>query len=221
MKDQLEGLGDKVDRWANLIVNRYLHMRLVWKAFSGTIWSTITYPLPVMMLTEDQGECLTKKLYRKLLPSMGVNHNFPWAYLNVSKIFREMGPSEIMFGQMIDVVGYCMMHWTSDTLTGEAMRYSAEQVQIEIGMGTPFVQIPFKSLLRGQMTWSKKMRKNLGILEIELLSCDLPSLLLQREGGTYITEEFTGLYGMDKRKMRRLNCVRLSMEIYVMSDLAT
>ena len=29
MKDKLEELGGKVDRWANLIVNGYLHRRLL------------------------------------------------------------------------------------------------------------------------------------------------------------------------------------------------
>ena len=52
-KDQLEELGGKSDRWVNLIVNRYLHRRLVWKAFWGKMWLTIVYPLPVTTLTED------------------------------------------------------------------------------------------------------------------------------------------------------------------------
>ena len=80
MKDQLEDLGSKVERWANLIVNGYLHRIFVWKALWGTIWSTIAYPLPVMVLTEYQVEWLTKELYSKLLPAMGVNRNFPRAY---------------------------------------------------------------------------------------------------------------------------------------------
>ena len=36
------------------------------------------------------------------------------------------------------------MRGTSDKLTGEAMRASEEQVQIEIGMGKPFIQITFE-----------------------------------------------------------------------------
>ena len=77
-------ISSKVDRWANLIVNSYLHRRLVWKAIRGTTWRTITYPFPVMMLTEDQGEGLTKELYRKLLLTMGVNRNFPRTYRHAS-----------------------------------------------------------------------------------------------------------------------------------------
>ena len=55
IKYQLEELGVKVDRRVNLILNGYLHRRLVWKAFWGTIWFTIAYPLPLIMLTEEQG----------------------------------------------------------------------------------------------------------------------------------------------------------------------
>ena len=114
------------------------------------------------------------------------------------------------------------MHGKSYTLIGKAMRDSAEKVQMGIGMGTPFVQITFNKL----GTWTTKtrlnmMRKNLGSLEIKLLRLDLPSLLMQREGDTCIMADFAGLYDMDKRTMRRLNQICLSMEIYTMSDLAT
>ena len=49
-----------------------------------------------------------------------------------------------MIEHTIDMVSYCVMHGTSDTLTGEAMRASAEHVKIEKGMGTPFIQLPFE-----------------------------------------------------------------------------
>ena len=65
------------------------------------------------------------------------------------------------------------------------------------------------------------MWKNLGSLEIQLLWSDLPSLPLHIQGDTYIMAEFAVLYDMDKRTMRRLNQLFLSMEIYTMSDLAT
>ena len=91
MKYELEEIGDKLDRWVNLIVNRYLHRRLVWNALWENIWCTIAYPLPVMTLTEEQGEWLTKELYTKLLPAMVVNRNFHRAYLHASKISQGMG----------------------------------------------------------------------------------------------------------------------------------
>ena len=84
-KYQLEELRDKVEIWVNLIFNGYLHRRLVWKAFWGAIWSTVVYPLPVTTLTEEQGEWITKELYRKSLPEIGVNRIFPWAYCRASK----------------------------------------------------------------------------------------------------------------------------------------
>ena len=65
------------------------------------------------------------------------------------------------------------------------------------------------------------MWNNLGRLEIELLWLELLSLPLQIEWGTYTMTEFAGLYDMDNRTMRILNRVRLSMEIYAMSDLTT
>ena len=93
---------------------------------------------------------------------------------------------------------------------------------MEIVMGKTFVQLTldnFGTWTTG--TWLKMMWKNLGILEIELLRRDIPSLTLQIERDTYIMVEFSSLYDMDKRTIGRLDCVRLSMDIYAMSDLAT
>ena len=84
-----------MDIWDNLVMNGYLHRISVWKALWGTIWSKIVYPLPVMTITEDQGEWLTKELYRKLLPELGVHSNFPRAYCHASKMFQGMGLPEI------------------------------------------------------------------------------------------------------------------------------
>ena len=102
------------------------------------------------------------------------------------------------------------------------MRASTEKVQTEIGMGTPFVKLPFEKF--GTFTNQKLLKimwKNLGSLEKELLWRDLPSLPLQREGDTYIMADFSSLYDMYKRTISRLKQVRLSMKIYAMSDLTT
>ena len=61
----------------------------------------------------------------------------------------------------------------------EAMRASEEQVHMEIVMGISFVQLSFEKFGMWTIkTWLEKMWNNLGILEIELLWSDLPSLTL-------------------------------------------
>ena len=71
------------------------------------------------------------------------------------------------------------------------MRALAEQVQMEIGMGTSFGQLHFEEFGTWKTeTWLKTMWKNLVGLDIDLLWRYLPSLPLQREGCTYIMEGF-------------------------------
>jgi hypothetical protein len=41
------------------------------------VWPSVHYPLPVMMITEEESETITKKLYTQLIPSGGANRNFP------------------------------------------------------------------------------------------------------------------------------------------------
>ena len=111
-----------MDRWANLTVNGYLHRILVWKALWGEIWRTIAKLLPLLKLTEKQGECFTKELYRNLLLEMVFSRNFSRAYCHASKIFHWVDLQEIKVEQTISMTSYCMMHGTSDTLMGEEMR---------------------------------------------------------------------------------------------------
>ena len=132
-------------------------------------------------VNRESGRESHKEIYRKLLLVMVVNRNYPLAYCHVSKMFQGMSLQEIMIKQKITMVSYCMMHGTSDTLTGEEMRALAEQVHMEIGMGTPFIQPPFKKF--GMWTTKlllKTMWKNQGGLEIELLWNDILSLFLNR-----------------------------------------
>ena len=75
-----------------------------------------------MMSSEEQVEWLTNELYSKLLTEMGVNRNFHRAYRHASKMFQGMGLPEIKVDQIIDMVSYCMMHGTSDTLKRDAIR---------------------------------------------------------------------------------------------------
>ena len=82
-------------------------------------------------------------------------------------MFQGVGLPEIKFDQTISIVSYYMMHGISDMFTGEAIRASAEQVQMEIVMGTPFVQLPFQKLVTWTTkTWLNMMCKNLGSLDI-------------------------------------------------------
>ena len=81
---------------------------------------------------------------------MGVNRNFPRAYRHASKNFQGIGFPDTMVEQTFDMVIYCMLHGASNMVMGEAMRALVEQDKIEIGMGTPFIKIPFEKLVHRQ-----------------------------------------------------------------------
>ena len=87
---------------------------------------------------------MTKGLYRKLLPAIGVDRNLPKEFRHATLMFQGLGLPEVVVEQTIEMVGYFLMHGAADTLTGEAMRASSEQVQIEVGVGQQFLVLPSK-----------------------------------------------------------------------------
>ena len=54
-----------------------LPRHLVWMGFKQALWSSISYVLPAMSLTKQDALQLNKEIYRRLLPKLGCNRNFP------------------------------------------------------------------------------------------------------------------------------------------------
>jgi hypothetical protein len=80
MLDQVAALKAIADDVGNHIHNGYLPKRLIWQTLRSMVWPSIRYPLPAMMILEEESEMITKKLYAQLIPFGGANRNFPGVF---------------------------------------------------------------------------------------------------------------------------------------------
>ena len=77
MDAQYEALEEKIVNLGMGIRDNWVPRRLVWQGFSTMIWPSLRYPLAASSFTKAQGKQLTTKLYKFLLPKMGVVRFFP------------------------------------------------------------------------------------------------------------------------------------------------
>jgi hypothetical protein len=80
MDAQVMVLQTKADLCGEQISEGWVPQHVARKAIDSMIWPPLQYPLPACNLTEQQGNQITKKLYRQILPSLGACRNFPLVY---------------------------------------------------------------------------------------------------------------------------------------------
>ena len=221
MDKQIEELTGKLTSWQGNIKNGYLHRRVIWRAFWSTIWRTIQYPLPAMTMTPEEGDALLHKFYREILPNMGVNRNLPRVYRHAPTTYQGLGLPEGFMEQTIEQLSYFMMHASSETFLGRNMRASAEQLQLEVGYGTPALHLDFEKFA-GFTTdcWLKSLWRGLSHFRIQVSWRKFPALPLQRVGDCYLNALFTNL-GYSPDQLQALNRCRLYLRVYSLADIAT
>ena len=169
MEGQISKLEKIIGKWLPFLTNGYLHRRLVWRGFWGKLWPSLRYPLPAMTLTKIQSKELMMPLLKVLIPKLGVTTALPLAYRYSSVKYLGLGIPSLHLEQTIEKLTYYMMHFNASTLTGKHMRHSAEQLQLELGIGTFFIHASFREY--GKYTtscWMKSLWQEVSRLPIKI-----------------------------------------------------
>ena len=221
MDKQMDELGQKLTSWKSNIRNGYLHRRVTWQAFWSTIWRSVAYPLPAMTMTAMQGDELLHTFYREILPCLGVNRNIHRAFRHAPPMFQGLGLPEGYLEQTIEQLSYFVMHASSATFLGNNMRASAEQLQLEVGHGTPALELSYDQF-GGIATecWLKSLWKGISHFRAKIRWRHCPPLPLQRVGDSYLTVLFTNL-GYDLPRLQAINRCRLHYAVYSLADITT
>jgi hypothetical protein len=211
-----------IGKWTPLLTNGYLHRRLVWRGFWGKLWPALRYPLPATLLTPVQTRTLTTPLYKILLPKLGVTSSLPLAYRYATKKYFGMGLPDIYLEQTIEQMTYYMMHITATTLPGQHMRHTAEQVQLELGIGQYFIHTSYRYYGKYVTnTWMSFLWKNISKLPVTVTHRKPPLQPLQREHDEFIMEIVLGLQKYNTTQLKAINNTRIYFQCYTLADIMT
>jgi hypothetical protein len=144
MSEQIRILKDKADAWGDKIKMSWLPRDLAHQGKSSMIWAALKYPFPACMITEKEGEMITKELYKCLLPKLGANRNFPNVNCYVPASFQGLELPLIYIEQAIGHLHQILTHGAINTTMGSLTHISLEQGQLEVGIGIPFLEASFE-----------------------------------------------------------------------------
>jgi hypothetical protein len=145
MLGQVAALTAITDDVGNRIHHGYLPKHLIWQTFQSMVWPLVHYPLPAMMIMEEESESITKKLYAQLIPSGGANCNFPGVFQHAPNTFFDLALPQAIDDQFIGQVKKLLRHGAIPSHTGRLCNISLEQAHMEVGISTgPILEAIFE-----------------------------------------------------------------------------
>lgn len=143
MREQFLHLKAMADDVGSCINKGYLPKKLIWETLCTMIFPLIGYPLGSTTFTKAESELITKPLYAQFLPSGGANCNYPTVYHHAPSMFYGLALLMVIETQFTKQVKKMLTHGAIPTPTGEYLKVSFEQVQLEVGIGTPILEASF------------------------------------------------------------------------------
>ena len=163
---------------------------------------------------------ITKELYKSLLPKLGANRNFPNVYRYAPASFQGLEVPLIYVEQENGHLRQILTHGAIPTTTGSLMRISLEQAQLEVGIGSPFLQASFADyefLLTD--TWWKTVWEFVSTYGIHLTYPDQPLPKLQCQGDAFIMELLCARAELSQTELRSCNHCRLALQAITLADI--
>ena len=223
MTAQFEDLEQRATKWGKAIKKHKVPDRIAWQGLSTVIWPSLKFPLAATNLQEWQGEDIVSTLYRTVLPSLGANRNFPMHWRFAPTRLQGLGLPHPYIEQGIAQLSEILYHGVAPTYTGSFIRASLEQAQLEVGSGTPLLQLPFDSygVLLTENCWIGSVWEFTSKLKLLVIGEDLCLPKPQRLGDTFIMEELIRSRQFDDKTLISCNRCRVFMEVITLSDIAT
>jgi len=222
IKSEITKLETIRDKYIPVLSNHYLPQELVWISFWGKLWPSLTYPLPALSLSEAQADEFMIPLYKNLLPSLKISRSFPKVYRYSIAKYGGAGLPNLFIEQTIAMLSLLVMHGDATTLTGQHLRHSMEALQLEVGMSTHFLHLPYSKY--GTFTtfcWLSDLWQHISNLPIKIIYRRPEFLKLQRTGDRFLMDIVHILGHTSVQFLRSFNKVRLYYKCYSLADIVT
>lgn len=222
MDEQAAVLEQKANELGEHIKKGYLPRNLVWQSINTMIWPSLRYALPASSLSPEQGDAVTAKLYRAILPSAGTNRHFPEVFCHAPVDFFGLSLPLVKDYQGIEQIKKLLVHGSVDTPTGHFLRTSLESAQLEVGIGTPILEADYEYygfLLTD--CWIKSLWRFVSAYGILLRNPDQVLPQLQRTGDAFLMELFVASNLFDETDLIKINRCRLFYRAVTLADVVT
>jgi hypothetical protein len=221
MKPQVEALTHKADDWAEKVRNGWLNRRIAWAGLERMIWPSLAYPLRSCSISRPQGDAIMRKLYRALLPELGLQRRFPLLWRHAPRRYQGLALPHPYIAQGIEQVKVLLESGRSQELQGSLLRITIEQGQLEVGTSRPLLSEKFETWghLHTKRCWIRSLWEFLSASGISLSGAWMTVPLPQRQNDRYLMELFAEIGAYSDKDLQVLNRCRLYAQVMFLSDI--
>ena len=216
----IKELKNKVIRFGDQIRTGNLNPNEAWYALNSTIMKTIEYQLPAITLSEKEWQDIMSPLWCRLLPKANINRNFPRDLIYAAKDHYGLGVYNPYINQYLTQIETLLTHLKADTMTGDLIRTSAEQLRLELGTNKPLTKCQWEQRQESITDcWLKNLFAFMEKNNIQMED-SIEHLSAQREQDQSIMDIAVeaGYKGED---LKLINEARMFMKICFVSEMCT
>jgi len=221
MLPQFNHMCQQADSIATAFAAGHLPWNTAWLGLMTMLWPSIRYSLPVTSFSELQCLQITQKLYRGLLPKLGVVCSFPFSLCHAPASLFGLALPSLLWEQGITALHLLLECGNGPSVAGSLLQTSVEHAQLEVGSLTPFYQLPFQQygfLLTD--CWLKSLWRFLSDAGLHLQASGGSGLHLQWEHNTFLMDSLVFLAAFTPATLQALNCCHLYMHFLSLADIS-
>ena len=223
---QLEIIRGKVEKWTDRLQAGKLPSKWAWVSYFHQLWSQLRYGLGCnssavedLEAEEDEGGHL-RKLYRKMLPYLGVNRNIKSGWRHLHSSFSGIGLRKLLTEVVIGRINLFLQHYDTPSTLGKKLTISLQCLQLEAGTnGCPLIT-PYHPM--GPLTtpsWVRSFWQGLDYYNVKM-DIDYPVQPIPREEDDLLCNIFC-CADPSSVELLSLNRCRIVWELLFLSDMTS
>jgi len=214
---QLEKLYEKVHQWNSRMKKSKLYNAHNYSAIFTRIHKSLQYPLPATILTEDELQKLSNKLYEVSLPKCGINRKFPIDFRDLPHQYQGLAlPNLYLYQETSKLMSILSTNFT-DHIMWKQYKLGLEILQMQTGVLGCVLNSDY-SKFSGyvESTWITSQWEFMWNNDMSIGGWEL-NIAKQRVNDMAIMEVFANA-GYDNDKLKLLNECRTYLHIITVSD---
>jgi len=217
--NETPGNEGKVATWIKQVGSKYLRPQDVHTSAFRSIFKSIDYVLPATSMSEAECKMIETKLYKTMLPKMGVARNIALSYRYAPKRYQGLGCMEIKIQQYCENVKMFLFHANTESQIGQSIKANMESLHLLIGVNKPLFEVSYKKYgFLSEKSW---------ITNVWRMSCELGITLqglytrphIVRDKDFSLMEKLVTSKKMTTKEMESVNRCRVYLQIQNMSDI--
>jgi ribonuclease HI len=215
-------LREKANEYAACIRSGFISRDDAVVALHSTIMKSLEYPMAAITLTKKEWDYIMAPILKAALPRMGYVQSFPRDIVYAPKELLGLGIMHPWFNQELTHIETCLQEGTAETIAGDLLRASTEQLRLELGLSTQIGTVPTetkKALSLATDCWLKTVHEFATShgMRIEDTS---PALDSYRRQDRFLIEEFIS-NGYQGRDLKMLNECRMFLKTVCLSEITS